>query len=184
MVTKSIVSEQAVTGLLLIFSFILFLPGGLLFTRRVIFKQPSAQSLAFLIWERGFVMAAVLCATLGLVSLARLLEAAGDRILPSLGVAVILIEAALLIMAETFYLSRQEWLYAPVVVAVILDFLGQAVFGASILRSGLLPAWVGWTTIVWNLAWLIILPIARPHDMYYPWLQYVAPVIIGIVLLI
>jgi hypothetical protein len=42
---------------------------------------------------------------------------------------------------------------------------------------------VGWATVIWSLAWLIILPIARPKDMYYPWLHYVAPLIIGIALL-
>jgi len=32
--------------------------------------------------------------------------------------------------------------------------------------------------------WLVILPINRPQNMYYPWLHYVAPLLIGIGLLI
>jgi hypothetical protein len=70
------------------------------------------------------------------------------------------------------------------VVFIVLAFVGQAVFGAALLRTGLLPGWVGWATILWNLGWLVILPIARPADMYYPWLHYVAPLLIGIALLL
>ena len=118
MITKDLLSEQFAAGWLLILGGIIFVPGGLLYTGRAIFKWPAAQS-------QGYLFLAVVC----------------------------------------------------------LAFVGQALFGASILRSGLLPGWVGWTTIVWNLAWLVILPIARPQDVYYPWLHYVAPLIIGIALL-
>ena len=180
---KNLISEQTVSGWLLILSGALFLPAGLLFTGRAIFKWPAAQSQSYLNWERGFVMAAILVATLGWVVLERLLEAAGDRILAPAGLVIFLIGTVLVFVAEAFTLSRQPQVYALVVVFVVLIFLGEAAFGASILRTRLLPGWMGWVTIVWNLAWLIILPIARPHDMYYPWLYYVAPLLIGIALL-
>ena len=177
-------SEQVVAGWLLILSGAVFLPGGLLYTGRAIFKWPVAQSQSYLFWERGFVMAAILVATLGLALLERLLEAAGDRILSLSGMVIFLIGVVLVLVAETYSLSRQEMSYAPIVVFVILAFLGQATFGASILRTGLLPAWAGWATVIWSLTWLVILPIARPQDMYYPWLFYVAPELIGILLLV
>ena len=129
-------------------------------------------------------MAAILVATLGLMLLARLLEAAGDTILAPFGQVIFLIGVVLVLAAESFSLGRQESSYALIVVFVVLAFLGQALFGASILRTGLLSGWVGWATILWNLAWLIILPIARPQDMYYPWLHYVAPLMIGIALFV
>lgn len=184
MVGKAVLSEQVVTGWLLIISFIIFLPAGLLYTGRAIWKWPSAQSQAYLFWERGLVMAAFLVAAMGLVLLDRLLEAAGDRILSPIGMTIFLIGTVLVLAAETFSLSRQEWIYAPIVAFVILAFVGQGIFGAALLRTGFLTGWVGWAAILWNLAWLIILPIARPKDMYYPWLHYVAPLIIGIALLI
>jgi hypothetical protein len=184
MTAKDLLSEQIVAGWLLILSGIIFLPAGLLFTGRAILKWPAAQSQGYLYWERGLVMAAILVASLGFVLLERLLEAAGDRILAPLGMVIFLIGTALALAAEAFGLSHQTYEYAPIVVFVILAFLGEGTFGASILRSGLLPAWVGWTTVIWNLGWLIILPIARPQDMYYPWLFYVAPELIGILLLV
>lgn len=181
---KSLVSGQVVAACLLILSGVLFVPGGLLFTGRAILKWPSAQSQNFLYWERGFIIAAILVATLGWVLLERLLETAGDMILAPAGMVIFLIGAVLCLAVESFSLNRQESAYAPIVVFVILVFLGEAAFGGSILRTGLLPAWVGWATVIWNLAWLVILPIARPQDMYYPWLFYAAPLVIGIMLFV
>jgi hypothetical protein len=180
---KDFTTEQVVAGWLLILSGAVFLPGGLLYTGRAIWKWPAAQSESYLYWERGFIMAAILVAALGLVLLERLLEAAGDKILAPSGMVIFLIGTVLVIVAETFSISRQEQIYALIAVFVVLIFLGQAAFGGSILRARLLPGWVGWVTVIWNLAWLVILPIARPQDMYYPWLFYLAPLIIGISLL-
>ena len=180
---KNLASQQIVAGWLLILAGVIFLPGGLLYGGRAIWKWPAAQFPNALYWERSFVMAATLSAALGLAFLERLLEAAGDGILAPSGMLIFLIGTVLVIAAETFSLGRQEWVYAPIVVFVILAFLGQAAFGAAILRTGFLPVWVGWATLIWNLAWLVILPIVSPKDMYYPVLHYVAPLLIGITLL-
>ncbi|MCB8983534.1 MAG: hypothetical protein H6659_06905 [Ardenticatenaceae bacterium] len=180
---REILSEQVVAGWLLIVSALIFLVAGFLFTARVIWQWPSAQSKSFLYWERGIVMADILVVTLGLVLLAQLLQGAGDRIVPPLALTIFLIAAVLVLVAESFGLHEGAYIYVPIVISVILAFIGQALFGVAILRSGFLPGWVGWATIIWNLAWLVILPIARPQDMYYPWLHYVAPLIIGIALL-
>jgi len=82
------------------------------------------------------------------------------------------------------FISRQDMVTAATVAFVLLAFLAEALFGAALLRTGLLPAWIGWVTVIWNLAWMIILPLARPQEMYYPWLHYVAPLLIGIGLLV
>jgi len=180
---QDMISEQVVAGWLLILSAMIFVPAGLLFTGRAIFKWPSAQSQGYLFWERGLVMGAILAATLGFVLLTQLLEAAGDKIVSPLAMVVFLLATGLVLAAESFGLKLHDYLYAPIVVFVVLAFLGQAAFGVSILRTGFLPEWVGWVTVIWNVAWLVILPIARPQDMYYPWLHYVAPLVIGIALL-
>jgi hypothetical protein len=184
MVGKDLFSEQVVAGSLLILSGVIFTVGGILYTGRAIWKWPAGESLGYLRWERGFVMAAVLVAVLGLVLLERILEAAGDTLLAPLGMTTFLIGAVIVIVAETFHLSGQEWVYAPIVVYVVLAFLAQAVFGVALLRTGLLPGWVGWATVIWNLAWLVALPIISPHDIYYPVLHHAAPLMIGIALLV
>jgi hypothetical protein len=184
MVIEGLFSQQIAAGWLLILSGLIFSAGGVLYTGRAIWKWPAGQTPRYHLWERGFVISALLVAVLGLNLLKGMLEAVGDRVLAPSGMVLLLIGAGVVIFAETYSLSRQEWLYAPIVVFVILTFLAQAVFGAGLLRTGLLPGWIGWATILWNLGWLVILPIARPKEMYYPWLHYVAPLLIGIGLLL
>lgn len=180
---QGFISEQVVAGWLLILCGLVFAVGGTLYAGRAILKWPIAGAPTFLRVERGFIIAALLIAVLGLNLLERLLEAAGEKILAPSGMILFFSGAVLIIVAEVLSLSGQGWNRAAIVLFIVLAFVGQAVFGASILRSGFLPAWVGWATIIWNLVWLIILPIARPADMYYPWLHYVAPLLIGIALL-
>jgi hypothetical protein len=175
---------KMVAAWLLIGSFLIFSVGGILYTGRVILKWPAGQSGRYFYIERGFVMAAVMAALLGLGLLERLLEAAGDPLLASSALLIFVIGAALIMVAESFNLSRRELVYPLVIVFVVLTFLSEAVFGISILRTGLLPAWVGWAAVIWNLGWLVILPIARPGDIYYPWLHYIALLLIGITLLV
>jgi hypothetical protein len=184
MFIKGVFSDQIISGWLLILSAIIFCVGGMLYTGRAIWKWPSGQTHVYLVWERGFVIAALLVAVLGFTLLERMLEAAGDRLLAPSGMALLLIAAAVITVGETFFISRQGWIYPAIVVFVVLAFLAEALFGGGLLRTGLLPAWIGWTAILWNLGWLVILPIARPAEMYYPWLHYLAPLVIGIGLLV
>jgi hypothetical protein len=183
-VGKNLFSEQVVAASLLVLSFVIFAVGGILYTGRAIWKWPAGEAPRYLRWERGFVMAAILAMVLGLVLLERMLEAAGDTILAPLAMVTFLIGAVVVIVAETFHLSGQEWVYGSIVMYVLLAFLAQAVFGVSLLRTGLLPGWVGWAAVVWNLAWLVVLPIVSPRDIYYPVLHHVAPLLIGIALLV
>jgi hypothetical protein len=182
--SKSLVSEHIATGWLLIASGLVFVVGGLLYTGRAIWKWPAAGTPAYLRWERGFVIAALVIVVAGLALLERMLEAGGDRILAPAGMALFLIGAAVVIVAEAFALSQQGPLQAAIVIFVVLAFLAQALFGAALLQSELLPQWVGWATLLWNLGWLVVLPIARPNDVYYPWLHYAAPLLIGLALLL
>jgi hypothetical protein len=181
---KIIFSQQTATGWLLILSGFIFTVGGMLYTGRAIWKWRVAATPAYLRWERGFVIAALLTVVVGLNLLSKMLETSGDRVLAPSGMAIFLIGAMVITVAETFFLSQQKWIAAATVVFVVLAFLAQALFGAALLSTGLLPGWVGWATIAWNLGWLIVLPIARARNMYYPWLHYVAPMLIGIALLL
>lgn len=176
-------AERVVGGTLMILSWIVFAVGGYLFMNRAIRKRPAAQSTRYLQIERGFVIAALLLLVLGLALLERILEAAGDAILAPLAMVTFLVGAVSVIVAESMFLNGREWLYPSVIIYVVLAFLAQAAFGVALLETRLLPLWVGWATIVWNLAWLIILPIRR-KDMYYPWLHHTAPLVIGIALVL
>jgi hypothetical protein len=53
----------------------------------------------------------------------------------------------------------------------------------SLLQSRMIPSWIGWTTLVWNIAWLVALPVVSPTGIYFPVLHHVLPLVIGIALL-
>ena len=181
---QSLLFERRLTASLLILSFVTFLVAGYLFTARVIWKLPTAQTELHLRWERGFVIGAFLINVLGFVRLENLLRNAGDAIFARLALTIYLVSVVVMVVAETTFLNNHEWVYPQFVVHVVLAFLAQAAFGMSLLRTGLVAPWAGWATFVWNLALLVIMPIAYPHDIYFPWLHYVAPLIIGIALLL
>lgn len=180
---QNFLSERQVAAILLISGGIIFAVGGILFTGRTIWKWPIGQTPEFLRWERGFVIAALLVNVLGLVLLENLLRAAGDSLIARLAMVTYLIGAMVIVVAETSYLSNREWVYSQIVLYVVLALLAQAAFGVALLQTGLVARWAGWATIIWNLVWLVVLPIATPRDMYYPALHHAAPLLIGIALL-
>ena len=180
---KILFSELRLTGTFLILSSMIFLVAATFFTIRFILELPVGNTPAFFLWERSLVIAALLAALLSFTLLKRVLEAAGDNILAPMALVLFLVAAILAVVAETISFPSDDIVYPPIVAYVILSFLGQAVFGMALLRTGLLPRWVGWVTVIWNLAMLIFLVITKPQDMYYPWLHYIAPLLIGITLL-
>jgi hypothetical protein len=176
-------SERTAAASLLILCFDIFTVGGILYTGRAIWQWPVGQTSLFLLWERGFVIAAVMATVLGLVLLERLLNAAGASAIAELGMVMYTFGAVIVVAAETAFMGGREWVYPQVVLYIILAFLAQAAFGVALVQTGLVAKWVGWTVIIWNLAWPIALRLFSPRDIYFPVLHHVAPLIIGIALL-
>ena len=88
-----------------------------------------------------------------------------------------------MVVGEALPLPRDAPSYPLIVSYVVLALLSQAALGAAILQANFLPRWVGWTVIIWNIGWLIILPIASPDDLYYPLLHHMMPLLLGFMLL-
>lgn len=78
----------------------------------------------------------------------------------------------------TVYTALQRWVGAIQVIYIVLGLVGQAAFGASLLKTGLLPAWVGRTTLVWSMIWLVVLGLGIPAVLF------IMPALIGVVLLL
>lgn len=177
-------SARTAAASLLILCFVVFTFGGVLFMGRAFLKWPIAETSSHLLWERGFVICGVLATVLGLALLEDMLRAAGEPVLSRLGMMTYLFGAVIVVAAETAYLSKRDWIYPQIVLYVVLAFLAQAAFGASLLQTGLVAGWAGWAAILWNLGWLLVMLIVRPRDIYFPVLHHVAPLIIGIALLV
>lgn len=157
--------------------------GVFLFISRNGVQGGTPGSPALFVWERGSILAAVVLTTMALVLLEGTLHESGGRVLARLGASAYSFGAVLLVAAEAMRLSEGQGSYPLIVIYVILALLGQAAIGGALLQSNLLPAWIGWTTIFWSLAWLIILPLTTPGDVYFPILHHLMPLLIGIPLL-
>ena len=182
---QSIYTIPRVAGVLLTACFFVFLVGGVLFTARHGMAGQSAPNFAYLALERGFVLAAAVITAAGLLLFAALFgETHSGAVLPAwLAAATYAVATALLLVGELGMLRGGRFPYALIVVYVVLAFLAQAAIGVILLRTGFLPAWIGWAAIAWNLAWLVALPVLSPRDIYFPVLHHTIPLVIGIALL-
>jgi hypothetical protein len=178
------ISERELAALLLIAGALVFTVGGFLFTGREFAHWRIGQTAEFARWERGLVAAGLLLNVLGFTALESMLSAAGTSILARLALVTMLLSAAVLLAAEMTWLHNRVWVYPQVVLYVVLAFLAQAAFGVALAQSGLVAAWVGWATVAWNLACLVVLAVASPRNMYFPALHHLAPLVIGIALLV
>ena len=182
--TQGLLSERNMAAWLLILCAVVFLGGGILYMGRAMLKWPAADSPTYLVWERGFVIAAVVINVAGLALLEGILRTAGDPVFARVGLIATVIAVAVLLTAEATFLNSQGDARAQIVIYVVLAFLAQAAIGVGLLRTDVVAGWIGWATIIWNLGWLVLLPLVSPRDIYYPVLHHVAPLLIGIALLL
>lgn len=172
-------TEERVTGALLVAAILPLSLGLYLFNSRNGVQGGAPSSIALFLWERGSFAAAVVLTALGFVLLEAKLQSTNGRVLARLGASAYFFGAVLLVAAEAMRIPSSPL----IVVYVILAFLGQAAIGGALLQANILPSWIGWTTIVYNLGLLVILLAVTPGDIYYPIAHHFMPLLIGIPLL-
>jgi hypothetical protein len=174
-------------GTVLILSFAGLFFGALMYWIRGGIRGGAPPTRAYLVWERSFIMAAVVLTAIGLALLDGVLQDSAGRVLARAGATAYLFGGVMVVAAEASGLKQgphndgSEQIWAPVVVYVVLALLAQAAIGGSLLQAGLLPSWIGWATVAWNLAWLLGYLIKR-GDIYIPFVHHVMPLVIGIAL--
>ena len=178
-------TAHRVTGGLLVAGGALVFVGILMYGARVFLHAPIGARPGYYQWERGSIVSGFITLALGLAGLSSLLRLAGDPLLAEVGLTAFVIGAVVLSVAEVSWLTTAglpDGLTGALVrIFVVLAFLSQGAFGAALLQTGLLPGWLGWITIVWNIGWLVVL--FRVPDPYYPVLHLQFPVLAGILLL-
>jgi len=174
---------QRITGVVLVLAFVPLTLGIFLFMNRGGIQGGEPRSTALFALERGSLIAAVVLTALGLTLFEKIFTVSGAAAFARLGAVTYLIGAVLLVAAEAMALPRGEYSYPLIVVYIVLALLGQAAVGLALIQSGFIADWIGWVTLVWNLAFLIVLPLATPKDMYYPFIHHLMPLLIGISLL-
>lgn len=177
-------SNERAAGIVLVLGSLAALPGLIMFWLRDGQSGGQPPTSAYFVWERSFILAAVVITAIGFVLLAGALHNSSGRVLAIVGATTYLFGGVLLVTAEVLQPALgYDKLYGLVVIYVVMAFLAQAALGVALLQSSVVAAWIGWATIVWNIAWLVALPMLSPSDIYFPILHHVMPLVIGIVLL-
>lgn len=172
-------------GLFLVLGNVAVFPGLIMFWIRGGHRGGAPPSPAFFIWERSFIMAGVVLTAVGFFLLEGPLQSSAGSVLARTGATAYLFGGILGVAAEALDLTRKEQSFYPlVVIYVVLAFLAQVAIGGALLQAGLLAAWIGWVTIVWNVAWFVVVVRLSPRDIYFPVLHHVMPLLIGIGLLL
>ena len=176
--------ERGTAAFLLLGVVATFIGAAMFFLRGGMQTDIPAIPPASYTWERGFILAAVVLTAIGFMMLEMRLQEASGRVLARTGAVAYLFGGVLVVAAEALMLSQGHALtHALIAVYVILALLAQAAIGGALLQSRLLPAWIGWAAIGWNLLFLVVLPLTSAGDMYYPVVHHVMPLVVGIALL-
>ena len=131
------------------------------------------------------------------------LNEAGDRALSFLAFNLFLVFLILAAIEDTFHSEvtawageewartgavpelfepMREWVNGSVQLRyVTFVYASMAAYGWAFLRTGVLPRWIGWLTLGWSLAWLIV--IFSTQDTL-PATFVIVPLIIGVALLV
>jgi hypothetical protein len=132
--------------------------------------------------ERSFLIAAVVITAIGLILLERHLKQAGDESMARTEATIYLLAAPLALGVESLEVAETRDVYPLYVVYLVLS-LTTALIGGVLTRTKVLPAWIGWLSLIWGVGWQVALLILSPQDAYYPIIYHVMPLVIGIALL-
>ena len=178
-------SIQRAAGLLFVLIAVATFPGFMLFWQRRGHRGGPPRSHTHWVVERSSILSGVVLLAIGFMLLESAFRNTDGFVLANIGASAYFFAGVLLVAAEALMLTLgYDKVYGLINIYVVMAFLAQAAIGGALVVSGLLPAWIGWTTVVWNLAWLAVLALFARRDMYYPILHYVMPLVIGIALLV
>jgi len=177
-------SLERAAGLFLVLTVVATGPGFAMFWLRRGHRGGPPRSRAHWVFERSSILSGVVLIAIGFMLLEGALQNTDGRVLANIGATAYLFGGVLLVAGEALSLTLgNEKLYPVIVIYVVMAFLAQAVIGGALIQSGLVAGSIGWITILWNIAWLIVLSLISRRDMYFPILHYLMPLVIGIALL-
>jgi hypothetical protein len=185
MLTPQLDTIGRTAGLVLLSGVIATVPGLLMFWVRGGHRGGAPRNRAHYVMERAGIMAGAGLTAIGFVLLADYLQTTAGRSLAGGGAAAYFFGSVLIVVAEALNLTLgYAQVYGLVVSFVVVACLAQIAIGGAVLQAGSMAAWIGWLTILWNAVCLTGLSLFSRRDMYFPVVHQVAPLVIGIVLLL
>lgn len=164
---------------------------------RVVYDHPILWT-----WTNVLFISGILLTVLALGWLTTLLRDLGNRMISQSALLLTFAGALLLVIHMAFrmganfpvaqemvktghlpnyYLPILHWVDMFFLLYSVLMICGMIAYGAALLLTRLLPRWLGWIIIVYNLSVLILLGITG--DMP-PLVHYLLPIVAGVLLLL
>ncbi len=131
------------------------------------------------------------------------LSEAGDRALSFLAFNLFMVFVILAAMEDTFHSEvtawageewartgavpeffdpLREWVNGPVQLRYVTFVnTSMAFYGWAFLRTGVLPRWIGWSTLIWSLGWLILAVVIQ---LTLPATYILLPLLLGVALIV
>ena len=174
-------SIERAAGLILVLCSVASFPGFMMFGLRRGHRGGPPRSRAHWILERSSILSGVVLIAIGFMLLEGAFQNTGGHVLANIGATAFFFGGILVVAGEALMLTLgYEKVYGLIVIYVVMAFLAEAAIGGAVIQSGLLAAWIGWATILWNVVWLIVLSLISRRDMYFPILHYLMPLVMGI----
>ena len=154
-------------------------------------------------WSFSLIISGIIVTLLGLAMLTTLLWGAGDVTFSYLALIAFLFGDILLVIFIAFplgiaplaaqetarrgavpdyYVQLTLWTQPLFVIYTNLAFSALAAYGGAILSTHVLPHWVGWLSIVYGLAGLVLAAFSAGNVP--PFLNHLMPIVIGVLLLL
>jgi hypothetical protein len=154
-------------------------------------------------WSFSLIISGIIVTLLGLAMLTTLFQDAGDTTFSYLALIAFLFGDILLVIFIAFplgiaslaaqetvragvipdyYVQLTLWTQPLFVIYTVLAFSALAAYGGAILSTPVLPHWVGWLSIVYGLAGLILAGFTDGNVP--PFLHHLIPIVIGVLLLL
>lgn len=155
-------------------------------------------------WHWGLILfgIAVVLTLLGFAQLTASLRDAGDRMFSQMGLIAFVLAVAFFLFNTAFsmsieywaaqetartnvipalYIQLNSWMDALFGIYTALAFFAALAYGVALLVTRLLPRWLIWVTIVYNLALLVFFILAGGIP---PFVHHLFPIVFGILLLL
>ena len=173
------------TSLVLVASFLVFIPAALLYFTRDMGDATQLGS-SRVVLERSLVILAVVLTAIGFILLSYALRASQGAAWLSVGTLLYLLGSVFIVTAEIMGVTNVAIIGASIsrlhMAYVVLSFMGQAAIGFGLARSPDFSAPIGWLTVIWSLGLLALALMSR--TFYFPWMHHMMPLVIGASLLL
>ena len=154
-------------------------------------------------WSFSLIISGLIVTLLGLAMLTTFFRDALDRTFSSLALLASLFGDVLMVIylaiplgvapvaaqntvrtgvAPDYYVQLTLWIQPLFVIYTIIAFAALVAYGGAILSTRVLPHWVGWLSIVYGLAGLVLTGLTAGNVP--PFLHHLVPILMGVLLLL